>query len=429
MRANVGHVRIPAPAMSLYHVPKRRQINSGSRRVILCFLLALGLSAVTTAAKAQCVQVPFQTVSWWPADADANDAVDSNHGTPAGGASLLPGKIGNAFQLDGIDDYVELGTLQVPPPLSALGFPFSAEAWVNTADTGENPIFVSHDFTTSNRHAGVYFSINASRQLYAGFGISCGTDCWREKMSTATVPLNAWTHVAAVVNGFADIALYINGVDAGGTYSGSTSGSVAQYNSPARIGKWARAGSAFFHGKIDELTIYSRALSYCEITSTFAATQGKCRGDTDGDGVLDPRDDCPTIPNANQLDRDSDGVGDACDCAADDGGAFISPKEIDHLVALADGVSFGWCSAVAGLGTSYDVVTGCIDTLPVDIDPCQFCLGTYLTGPIVQDATVPPSPTGYWYLARARNFCGTGTYGFEGRRGVPTVERITNVCP
>jgi len=34
---------------------------------------------------------------------------------------------------------------------------------------------------------------------------------------------------------------------------------------------------------------------------------------TDGDGVPDGTDNCPNVANADQVDRDSDGTGDACD--------------------------------------------------------------------------------------------------------------------
>lgn len=49
--------------------------------------------------------------------------------------------------------------------------------------------------------------------------------------------------------------------------------------------------------------------------------------DTDGDGVLDDVDDCATTPDAQQLDTDRDGEGDACDADDDSDGV---PDEDDR---------------------------------------------------------------------------------------------------
>ena len=48
-----------------------------------------------------------------------------------------------------------------------------------------------------------------------------------------------------------------------------------------------------------------------EITA-MSFTVGPPLDDTDGDGVPDSIDNCPSVPNADQLDSDSDGFGDAC---------------------------------------------------------------------------------------------------------------------
>ena len=39
--------------------------------------------------------------------------------------------------------------------------------------------------------------------------------------------------------------------------------------------------------------------------------------DSDGDGVPDGQDNCPTVSNPNQADKDNDGIGDACDSTDD----------------------------------------------------------------------------------------------------------------
>ena len=62
-------------------------------------------------------------------------------------------------------------------------------------------------------------------------------------------------------------------------------------------------------GLYDALAVVSLVVLVC---ATGAAAQ-----DTDGDGVVDPTDNCPYTANADQADADGDGVGDVCDNCVD----------------------------------------------------------------------------------------------------------------
>ena len=57
-----------------------------------------------------------------------------------------------------------------------------------------------------------------------------------------------------------------------------------------------------------------------------------CDPDDDNDGVLDAKDDCPTVKNADQKDTDKDGKGDACD-GDDDNDGIADAKDNCPLVA------------------------------------------------------------------------------------------------
>jgi len=58
--------------------------------------------------------------------------------------------------------------------------------------------------------------------------------------------------------------------------------------------------------------------------------------DTDRDGVTDGADNCPSVPNGDQVDRDRDGVGDLCDPDLDGDGV----PQLDALGFLLDNCPF-----------------------------------------------------------------------------------------
>ena len=76
----------------------------------------------------------------------------------------------------------------------------------------------------------------------------------------SALPLNTWSHLAATYNG-SSLILYLNGVAAG---TRATTGTLAQSNSPLRIGGNAVWGE-YFQGRLDDVRVYNRALTASEI--------------------------------------------------------------------------------------------------------------------------------------------------------------------
>ena len=64
-----------------------------------------------------------------------------------------------------------------------------------------------------------------------------------------------------------------------------------------------------------------------QIRTASLTYSGPACTDTDGDGIADATDNCPTVPNSDQTDTDDDGEGDACDI--DDDNDSLGAVRID----------------------------------------------------------------------------------------------------
>jgi hypothetical protein len=78
-----------------------------------------------------CTPPPSGLVGWWPFDGNANDIVGGNNGTSENGATFGSGKVGQAFALDGVDDYINVPDAAALRPAS-----LTIEGWARFDITG-----------------------------------------------------------------------------------------------------------------------------------------------------------------------------------------------------------------------------------------------------------------------------------------------------
>ena len=362
-----------------------------------------------------CEQAPSGLVSWWSGDGDASDIAGGNNGTLQNGPTFVAGKVGQAFSFDGVNDYVDIGDR-----LDMQTGDFTLEAWVK----GDPTMQLWGRILDKGFLTGYAFG-RAGSSNRVGFEFLGSGSQGNSFSTTSNVIDNSWHHVA-VVKSQNTATIYADGV----AENSETVSMNSQDNTlPLWIGYNPNQGTrGYWKGQIDELAIFGRALSPCEIRTIYdAGSAGKCKGDSDGDGVSDLIDNCLGVSNPVQEDFDTDGAGDACDCAPGNSSVFRIPREIKRFEFGSDATTLTWCSAVPSTGTStlHDITRGALGQFPVGTGASELCLGSGVSASMTTDPLMPGAGGGFWYLVRGRNGCGAGTYGFASSN----VERLTSICP
>ena len=123
------------------------------------------------------------------------------------------------------------------------------------------------------------------------------------------------------------------------------------------------------------------------------------------------------VPRAGSFpDADADGVDDSCDCAATDPSAYDAPGEIrrQRILGVPPHTNH-WDdrSGAFGPGIRTTIVSGLADDLRASggyAGACDLAVGVVGTS-FVDPRPDPPVGRAYYYLVRAENACGNGTFG------------------
>jgi hypothetical protein len=206
-------------------------------------------------------------ISWWKFDEGqgdiAYDSAGDNHGTVYD-TNWTTGIIDGALNFDGDGDFVDLGYDSSLDPL----LPVTFSAWIRLSSVGSARYIIALDDQTY-KYYGIWFYIEATNNVATSYGDggTAGPSNRRTKVGTTALNADTWYHVAAVIKGPTDMALYVDGVDDEGIYSG-TGGSVAYSGSFSLIGI-RHDLELSFDGKIDEVRIYDRALTAHEMWELY----------------------------------------------------------------------------------------------------------------------------------------------------------------
>jgi hypothetical protein len=201
-----------------------------------------------------CVVEAPAALSRWSADqvsgTIAVDVVGGHNGTMVGGVGIVPGMIGNAFSLDGLDDYIEVAD----SPVWDLK-DFTVAAWIRTSAANGFHRIISHQDNPTLNHWGmrlagplldIHSSLDGIGSFSAGPAINDGE----------------FHHVAAARDTAAGKwFLYVDGVQFVGPSATNATFNIAE---KLQIGRYVFGGE-LWQGVLDEVAIYGRALSASEI--------------------------------------------------------------------------------------------------------------------------------------------------------------------
>ena len=195
-----------------------------------------------------------------------NDSAGANNGTVYG-AAWTDGKISGAMSFDGVDDYIEGSS----SPFDFADTTFTASAWFKTTGTQgmivtEGGCYGGWALRTGN------ISVTETGLLMVMLKESGSLNAYLAKTATS-YNNDTWYHVAAVITtntsnpagNHADI--YVDGLIVPTTELKPYSYAPATPN--WRIGARYDVSPVYFNGKIDDVRIYTRALSAQEIQDLY----------------------------------------------------------------------------------------------------------------------------------------------------------------
>jgi hypothetical protein len=216
------------------------------------------------------ILVPNGLVAYWPfeegAGSTTEDVSGNGHvGTLNSATWSSDGKFGNAVAFDGVDDFVDVGTLSVG------GTALTLSAWFNADDFGVGDarlISKAVDHGVED-HWFMLSTVTGNGMVLRARLKTGGSVSDTYTPTSGSFTANEWVHAVLVYDG-STVKLYKDGAEVG---SWARSGTLDINNAVAvYIGNNPGPNPKPFDGLMDDVRIYDRALSLAEVQTLYTAT-------------------------------------------------------------------------------------------------------------------------------------------------------------
>ena len=198
---------------------------------------------------------------YYPFNGNGNDASVLNNHLTNNGAVLTTDRFGTtdaAYNFNGSTQYLIRNT---PSFTFSPTSTFTVSLWHNRNTSSVVGIPIMH----ASNAAGNFIWIFQTGATNMQFGTNKQQSAWIWAQSTSTT--NIWTHIVLVYNAGAMTLYKDNVAVATGTFNHT---GVTSTTLPLYVGRGI--GGSYFNGKIDDIGIWNRCLSACEINDLFTAT-------------------------------------------------------------------------------------------------------------------------------------------------------------
>lgn len=221
----------------------------------------------------------------WRGEQNVSDSVSVFNGVALGtNFAYTAGKHGQAFSFDGVDDGVSISDNEMLWPNTS----FTLEAWVKTSSAAPGIVLSKYACggACPNGAALSYFALALAANGFPQFDQRPeGQANTATLKDTQAINDGAWHHLVGVRdNTMSKMILYVDGVqrlssNLVAAQLGPMSDADASVD-PVTIGTSQVAGQttygSYLTGAVDEVAIYSRALSAAEVAAIYAAPAGIC---------------------------------------------------------------------------------------------------------------------------------------------------------